>query len=131
MKTTKKQSTTKRSRTAAPQPADVAPETATATTGASPKNGAPKARKSATKISKPAQSAKTATEPRADSKKAIILDLLRRPKGATLGEIMAATDWQAHSVRGFISGNITKKMGLTVESTKNAAGERTYRIAAK
>ena len=47
----------------------------------------------------------------------------------TLAEIMSATGWQAHSVRGFISGTLGKKMGLTVDSTKNEAGERTYRIA--
>ena len=43
-------------------------------------------------------------------------------------EIAKATTWQNHSIRGFISGTITKKMGLTVESTKNEAGERTYRL---
>ena len=42
---------------------------------------------------------------------------------------MKATDWQAHTIRGFISGNAGKKMGLTVESSKNEAGERTYHIA--
>jgi len=67
--------------------------------------------------------------PREFSKKSIVLDLLRRPKGATMAEIAKATDWQNHSIRGFISGNLTKKMGLTVESTKNEAGERTYKIA--
>jgi hypothetical protein len=41
---------------------------------------------------------------------------------------MAATDWQAHSVRGFISGTLGKKMGLTVLSTKADNGERTYSI---
>jgi len=67
--------------------------------------------------------------PREFSKKNIVLDLLRRPTGATMAEIAKATDWQNHSIRGFISGNLTKKMGLKVESTKNEAGERTYRVA--
>jgi hypothetical protein len=58
----------------------------------------------------------------------MVLELLRRKDGATIGEIAKATNWQNHSIRGFISGTITKKMGLTVESTKNEAGERTYRI---
>jgi hypothetical protein len=59
----------------------------------------------------------------------IVLELLRRKEGATLAEIAKATDWQNHSIRGFISGTLTKKMGLNVESAKNATGERTYRIA--
>jgi hypothetical protein len=57
------------------------------------------------------------------------LELLKQPNGATLAELMAATQWQAHSVRGFISGTLGKKMGLEVESTKSEAGERTYRLA--
>jgi len=39
-----------------------------------------------------------------------------------------ATDWQNHSIRGFISGTVSKKMGLAIESSKNDAGQRTYRI---
>ncbi len=63
---------------------------------------------------------------RADTKKAIVLEMLRRKEGATTAEIAKATDWQNHTIRGFISGTITKKMALSVE---NEAGERTYRIA--
>ena len=66
---------------------------------------------------------------REGSKKAAILELLRRPNGATLKDLTAATGWQAHSVRGFISGAIVKKMGLTVESEKRPDGERAYRLA--
>lgn len=55
--------------------------------------------------------------------------MMRRKEGATLAEIAKATNWQSHSIRGFISGSLTKKMGLKVESTKNDAGDRTYRIA--
>ncbi len=47
--------------------------------------------------------------------------------GATTGEIAKATNWQNHGIRGFISGNVTKRMGLAVESSKNEAGERSYR----
>jgi Protein of unknown function (DUF3489) len=46
----------------------------------------------------------------------------------TLAEIAKATEWQNHSVRGFVSGHVTKKLGLKVESTKSGAGDRTYRI---
>jgi uncharacterized protein DUF3489 len=59
-----------------------------------------------------------------------IIELLKRPDGATLAEIMRATDWQAHSVRGFLSGTIRKKMGLAVSSTKDEGGKRHYSITA-
>ncbi len=65
---------------------------------------------------------------REGSKKAQFLALLRVPEGATLAALMKATGWQAHSVRGFISGSLGKKMGIAVESFKNEAGERAYRI---
>ena len=62
------------------------------------------------------------------SKKADVLALLRRQGGATLEELMSATGWQAHSVRGFISGALGKKMGLAVESAKRDDGGRVYSI---
>ena len=65
---------------------------------------------------------------REGSKKAIVLELLRRPEGATLADIMSATGWQPHSVRGFISGALGKKMGLTIESVKTPDGARSYRL---
>src|ERR1035437_9036115 len=129
----------------AAQGAPVAPEKASSKKDASQQKGAPKANKGAKKAAKQAKVApkkqakekvtskraakvKDAKVPREFSKKSIVLDLLRRPKGATMAEIAKATDWQNHSIRGFISGNLAKKMGLTVESTKNEAGERTYKI---
>jgi Protein of unknown function (DUF3489) len=48
--------------------------------------------------------------------------------GANLDEIAKVTDSQNSSIRGFVSGHVTKKLGLSVESTKSEAGERTYRI---
>jgi len=93
--------------------------------------GARTAAKVAPKKATPPKTARTTTNApaaREGSKKALVLEMLRRKGGATLAEIMAATDWQAHSVRGFISGSIQKKMGLNVESSKNSNGERTYRI---
>jgi hypothetical protein len=55
--------------------------------------------------------------------------MLRRPEGATIGQIAKALDWQLHSVRGAISGSLKKKQGLTVLAEKTADGERVYRIA--
>jgi hypothetical protein len=56
-----------------------------------------------------------------------ILSLLRQPSGATLAALMTATQWQAHSVRGFISGQLGKRMGLRVKSFRRD-GDRVYRL---
>ncbi|MGY0794651.1 DUF3489 domain-containing protein [Azospirillum argentinense] len=53
--------------------------------------------------------------------------MLRREQGASLDEIVAATGWQKHTVRGAISGALRKRLGLTIESTRTDAG-RVYRI---
>ena len=71
---------------------------------------------------------KGGSEAREGSKKAEVLDLMRRKQGATLREIMKATGWQAHTVRGFVSGTLIKKQGLKVESFRSEAKERTYRV---
>jgi hypothetical protein len=68
---------------------------------------------------------------RRGSKTAKILELLKRPGGATLNEIMKATAWQAHSVRGFLSGTLRKKLRLRVDSFKREDTERAYRIPSK
>jgi hypothetical protein len=57
----------------------------------------------------------------------VLAALLQRAEGACVGEMMAATGWQAHSVRGAMSGGLKKKLGLVIESEKAAAG-RVYRI---
>jgi hypothetical protein len=78
------------------------------------------------------KAAKGAAKPAAardGSKKAEVIGLLQRKGGATLAQIMKATDWQAHSVRGFISGALGKKLGLTVISVRREDGERVYTIA--
>ncbi len=73
---------------------------------------------------------KKAGAARDGSKAAKILDLLKRPDGGSLKELMKATGWQAHSVRGFLSGTIRKKLGLNVVSNKADDGERNYSIKA-
>ena len=101
--------------------------------GAQGAHVAPKKGKVAKKASAPKKAPKAAKKAgvaRDGSKSAQVLDLLKRPDGATLAELMKATGWQAHSVRGFLSGTIGKKMGLTVVSNKAEDGERTYSIKA-
>jgi hypothetical protein len=128
----------------AEQGAHVAPEKAPSKKGASQKKGAPKGQKTAkvakTKAATPKKEAKAgkkaakpartkeASAPRAESKGAKIIDMIGRAKGATLAEIMKATDWQAHSVRGFIS-TAAKKHRVKIESSKNDSGDRVYKIA--
>jgi hypothetical protein len=86
--------------------------------------------KKATQAKKAPKGAKKAKSAREGSKTTRVLDLLRRPGGVTAKELMKATGWQPHSVRGFLSGTVGKKMGLTVLSTKSEEGERTYSIEA-
>ena len=81
--------------------------------------------KKATPPKKPAKKRKPKAE--RSNKKAEVIVLMKRAKGATLGEIMKATGWQAHSVRGFIS-ILEKKGADKIESSKSAEGERTYKI---
>jgi Protein of unknown function (DUF3489) len=130
--------TTREAAATAEQGATVAPAKAASKKVASQKKGAPRGQKTAKgakpkvapkKAAKAAKSARTreGSAPRAESKGAKILELIGRPKGATRAEIMKATDWQAHSVRGFLS-TAGKKHSLKIESTKNEAGDRTYKI---
>jgi len=67
---------------------------------------------------------------REGTKQAVLIDMLRRDEGATIGQIVEATGWQPHTVRGAISGALKKKLGLTVTSEKTEGGERVYRIPA-
>jgi hypothetical protein len=121
--------------TVAERGAQGAPEKTPLKRKATPKKGAPKGKqtvkggkaKPGKKTAKPARAKETAT-PRAESKGAKILALIRRPKGATLTELAKLTGWQNHSIRGFLSAAVGKKMGLTVESTKRDDGERVYSI---
>jgi hypothetical protein len=95
---------------------------------AAPKKGKPG--KKATPAKKAPKSAKKAAGARDGSKTATILEMLKRPGGATARELLKATGWQPHSLRGFVSGTLGKKMGLAVESTKGEDGERSYSVKA-
>ena len=97
------------------------------------KAGAPKRRAhGAPSKARQARKAASANKPataRHGTKTAKILDLLKRPSGATLQELRKATNWQAHSVRGFLSGTVVKKMAISVESSLRADRERVYRAS--
>ena len=75
-----------------------------------------------------AKPARPAEGSRKGSKTSKVLDLLKRPQGATLKDLMKATGWKPHSVRGFLSGSVGKKMGLSVASVKDENGERRYSV---
>ena len=92
------------------------PKPRTKARAAKPRQKAANRRKSAGKGARPG------------SKTAKILHLLERSGGATLKDLMKATDWQPHSVRGFLSGTLRKKMGLALTSTKNEDGARSYSL---
>jgi hypothetical protein len=62
------------------------------------------------------------------TKQQIMIDLLRRPEGAGIEEITAATGWQSHTVRGAMSGALKKKLGLEITSKKVEGLGRVYRI---
>jgi hypothetical protein len=133
---------TENTATVAEQGATVAPEKAPSKKAASQKKDAPQGQKGAkgAKAKAPAPkkdakagkkaaepAAKEPSKPRAESKGAKILALIGRPKGATLAEIMKATSWMAHSIRGFLS-TAAKKHSLKIESTKTETGDRVYQV---
>ena len=136
--TSKKAEPGKKANRAAPK-AHVAFSKGKSADKASPGKQAPKGHKKAVtsrqrgrmaKSGKQARRAEKAVTAREGSKAAQILELLKRPGGATLQQIMKVSQWQPHSVRGFISGMLRKKMGLAVESTKGEDGQRTYSLEA-
>jgi hypothetical protein len=63
-----------------------------------------------------------------ETKQQLLIDLLKRPDGATIDEIVAATEWQSHTARGAMSGSLKKRLGLTITSQKEERG-RVYKIA--
>ena len=119
--------------TVAEQGAHVAPTKASSKKRTMAHKDAPKARKHAKgakpkkDVSKTAKPPKQEAGPRTGSKSAKVLSLLARINGASLVELMKATQWQSHSIRGFLS-TASRKRGLTIESLKNGKGERVYRV---
>jgi hypothetical protein len=120
-------------RKALPDPVDAQPD-ATATPVAPPlADVAPAEPPSGRKATRREKAPKADTQPkgaREGSKTALVLDLLKRQGGVTSQELMTVTGWQAHSVRGFLSGTVTKKLGLKLVSAKGENGGRCYSIGA-
>ena len=96
------------------------------------KGAAPKPRfvPAKAKLAHKDRQAQAATAPRVrqGSKTAKVLTLLQQSGGVTLKRLLKATGWQPHSVRGFLSGTLGKKMGLRIESHKTHDGERLYSV---
>ncbi len=65
------------------------------------------------------------------TKHALLLQLLNRAEGATIEDMMLATEWQQHSVRGFLAGTVKRKMGFALTSSKAEGEVRRYRIATR
>ncbi len=87
------------------------------------------ARKTAKKASRGATHAAAKIPARGGTKQAILIELLKRPKGATIEQMATKTGWQAHSVRGAMSGTLKKKLGLAVTSAVVEGRGRVYRIS--
>jgi len=80
----------------------------------------------ASKASKPPAADR---KPRPHTKHMKMIEMLRRPNGATIAQLAKALNWQHHTVRGAMSGVLKKKLGLNITSEKSEGGERVYRIA--
>ncbi len=136
MKTQDQASTSTEAAAVAAQGAPLAPKKAASTKAASLRKSAPKAKKSATntttkktvaKATRTMATDKVSAKSRAASKKMQVLDMLRAKGGATLDQLMAATGWQRHTCRGFLS-IAGKSMKIVSEKVD---GTRTYRIGGK
>jgi transglutaminase/protease-like cytokinesis protein 3 len=102
------------------------PKTAKTTRGHSTRAN-PGKRKASSKPKSVKASVAASRNRSAPSKQDVVLALLQRPKGVTISEINEATGWQPHSIRGFLSGVVKKKLKLKIESSKDG-GDRSYRI---
>ena len=99
---------------------------------ASAKKRLPKMNSRRPRTANPSQAAVTkidlGKQERAASKQSRVIAMLRSPGGATIAAIMRETDWQQHSVRGFLAGVVRKKLKLKLQSNK-IDGHRVYHIA--
>src|SRR5271169_102525 len=109
----------------APKKARVAPRRAHVASSKAKSGKKPTSAKKGTKAPKKASKASGV---RQGSKTEKVLDLLKRSGGASPKELIKATGWMPHSLRGFLSGTVRKKMGLAVTSTKGDDGERSYSV---
>ena len=105
---------------------NAAPKKGSAKTHPAPRRLAPSA---VTEAKAPTQ----IDEPQVDrvTKQERVLALLSRTEGASIAEMMQATHWQQHSVRGFLAGTVKKKLGFSLSSSKAADDVRRYRIKAR
>lgn len=84
--------------------------------------------KTTKRVTKTKAAATKASTPRAESKQARLIAMLKRPEGATITEVVEALTWQSHTVRGAIAGALKKKLGLKVDSEKVDPRGRVYRV---
>ncbi len=99
------------------------------TLGAATKPSAPTQTRRTRKVATPSPSAPQPGAHR--TKQANVLALLGRADGATISDLIKATGWQQHSVRGFLAGTVKKKLGLTLTSSKDDGDLRRYRIVTR
>jgi hypothetical protein len=88
------------------------------------------ARRQVTSLATTAKAPPKSDEPKVErvTKQERVLTLLSQPQGASIEEMMQATDWQQHSVRGFLAGTVKKKLGFSLTSSKPDGDARRYRI---
>ncbi len=67
---------------------------------------------------------------REGTKQALVIEMLRRPEGATIAEIVEATSWASHTTRGFLAGTLKRKLGLAIDSDKDQIRGRIYKVSA-
>ena len=121
-------------KSAAPKKGSAQSKTASRRKVTSPAANAKKPTRSVESKAERVAAAKTlrkADEPRAEraTKQERVLTLLSQPEGASIEEMIQATDWQQHSgVRGFLAGTVKKKLGFPLTSSKSNDGVRRYRI---